>query len=169
MTAMKKTSTKKAAVRRLSVKERARAIVTDANRYDEGTRHTISNLLREGSKDLAESVRRAEAGEEIFDLIPPLPNAQEEQRGPEESLFPEAGLTPEEAAAMVGSWDTNGAGYTEDLLLSVPRTRLQRPQARGSNPLRRRAGEGFDLAPVSAALDELVKGRLAKWRKEVPR
>lgn len=74
MTARKKASTKKAAARRPPVKERARAIVADAGRYDEETRHTISNLLSEGSKDLAEFVRRAEAGEEIFDLIHPLPN-----------------------------------------------------------------------------------------------
>jgi hypothetical protein len=55
-----------------TVEDRARAIVKDVKRYDEETRHAINNMLRENSKDLAEMVRRAERGEEIFDLVRPL-------------------------------------------------------------------------------------------------
>jgi hypothetical protein len=55
-----------------TIAERARAIVNNPGRYDEETRHAINNMLRENSKDLADFVRRAESGEEIFDLVHPL-------------------------------------------------------------------------------------------------
>lgn len=54
--------------RRQSVKERARLIINDAEGYDAETRQSISHALRKNYPDLAEMVRRAEAGEEILDL-----------------------------------------------------------------------------------------------------
>ncbi|MFL6285718.1 MAG: hypothetical protein ACJ74Q_21480 [Pyrinomonadaceae bacterium] len=60
--------------RRATVKDRARAIVANVKGYDEETRHTINNMLRENSKELAEFVRRAESGEELYDLVSPLPS-----------------------------------------------------------------------------------------------
>lgn len=64
----KKGSTKgKAGSRKGSVKQRARAIIDDADRYDEETRHAIKNSLDDGDGDLAELVRCAESGETILD------------------------------------------------------------------------------------------------------
>ncbi len=48
---------------------RARAIITDADGYDRDTRRFIHNSLAQSSFDqLAEDVRRAEAGEEFLDI-----------------------------------------------------------------------------------------------------
>lgn len=58
--------------RRPSVKSRARAIINDAKGYDAETRHALNNALEEDSSDLAEMVKRAEAGEEILDISRPL-------------------------------------------------------------------------------------------------
>jgi hypothetical protein len=55
---------------------RARAIIADVKHYGEDTRHAVSNMLRENSEDLAEYVRRVERGEEVFDLVSPLPIAE---------------------------------------------------------------------------------------------
>jgi hypothetical protein len=80
----KKPSTKKGSTKgkaegskgpqRQSVKQRARAIVADAEAYDEETRNAIKNALDEDG-DLAELVRRAEAGEQILDVSKPLGGA----------------------------------------------------------------------------------------------
>jgi hypothetical protein len=72
--------TKKGKTNGSDYEARARAIIDSPDRYDEETRHTISNLLREGSEDLAAFVKRAEDGEEVFDLVHPLPSAKEERQ-----------------------------------------------------------------------------------------
>jgi hypothetical protein len=64
-----------------SIEARARAIIDDPDRYDEEVRHAISNMLRENSRDLADFVRRAEEGEEGYDLVNPLPYAAGEPKG----------------------------------------------------------------------------------------
>lgn len=56
-----------------SIEERARAIIDSPDRYGEEARHAINSLLREESPYLAEFVTRAERGEEVFDLVHPLP------------------------------------------------------------------------------------------------
>jgi hypothetical protein len=68
----KKGSTKKQSSKRRTVKDRARAIVSDAQGYDEETRHAIKNSLDENDSNLAELVRRAESGETILDVSAPL-------------------------------------------------------------------------------------------------
>jgi hypothetical protein len=85
MTARKQSTKKggrkgKAEGSRKSIKERARAIIDSHDSYDEETRNTISNLLGEGSKSLAQFVRRAEAGEELYDLVRPLGSIEERAR-----------------------------------------------------------------------------------------
>lgn len=64
----KKTSTKR---RRPTVKARALAIIAGGV-YDEETRHAVKNALEEKGTDLAEIVRRAEAGETVLDVSSPL-------------------------------------------------------------------------------------------------
>jgi hypothetical protein len=94
-----------------TIAERARAIVNNPGRYDEETRHAINNMLRENSKDLAEFVRRAESGEEIFDLVHPLPNP-----------LPTAATLPELIAAVLAHKDTPAALYNamRDALGGLP-------------------------------------------------
>lgn len=68
MTARKKVTTKKSAERGTSVKERARRIVADAQGYDVDTRDAVAySLETDDAETLAETVRRAEAGEIICD------------------------------------------------------------------------------------------------------
>jgi hypothetical protein len=78
-------------------------------------------------------------------------------------------LTPDEAAALVGSWDTNGDEHSGDLIL------LCRALALSD----RRHAEDIlyavekEIAPMSptvyGALDRLVSERRAVWQKEVSR
>lgn len=64
----KKATTKKKATRRPSIKERARAIIADAQGYDEETREAVRHSLEKGdAEDLAETVRMAESGSTILD------------------------------------------------------------------------------------------------------
>jgi hypothetical protein len=52
-----------------TIKQRAAAIIANTKRCDAETREAISNSLkRDRAADLAEMVKRAEAGEEIWDL-----------------------------------------------------------------------------------------------------
>jgi hypothetical protein len=82
---------KSTSTRRPSVKARARAIIADAERYDDETRHAINNALTDNSSDLAELVRRAEEGEEILDISRPLtiPLTLEHIRGRNPLIFDE--------------------------------------------------------------------------------
>jgi hypothetical protein len=57
--------------KRRTVKDRARAIVADMKGYDADTRNAIKNSLDGDGSDLAELVRRAEAGEIIWDVSKP--------------------------------------------------------------------------------------------------
>jgi hypothetical protein len=66
----------KGKARRPSVKDRARAIIAHTEAYDDETRHAIDNALREDSSDLAELVRRAEAGDTILDVRGPVDKAE---------------------------------------------------------------------------------------------
>jgi hypothetical protein len=64
----KKPTTKKPAARR-TLKERARAIIDNAEgHYDDSTCEAISNSLNTKHSDLQEFVRRAERGEVLCDL-----------------------------------------------------------------------------------------------------
>lgn len=64
--------------KRPTLKQRARAIIDDPDRYDEDTRHAIRHALEREGSDLAEYVRRAERGETILDLVKPLEAAPEQ-------------------------------------------------------------------------------------------
>lgn len=55
--------------KRKTIKQRAEAIIADAKRYAPDTREAIANALKSKAADLPECVRRAEAGEEIWDLV----------------------------------------------------------------------------------------------------
>jgi hypothetical protein len=65
---IKKTTTKKTARRRPTIKDRARSIIADAEGYDEGTRKSIQHMLATNAADLAECVADAEAGVSVYDL-----------------------------------------------------------------------------------------------------
>jgi hypothetical protein len=56
---------------RATIKSRAAAIVADAKGYDADTRNAIKNALDGDGSDLGELVRRAEAGEIIWDVSKP--------------------------------------------------------------------------------------------------
>jgi hypothetical protein len=60
-------TTKKSSSKRPGVKDRARAIVADARRYDSDTRKSIKHMLDSDAGDLAVFVARAEAGDMICD------------------------------------------------------------------------------------------------------
>jgi hypothetical protein len=94
MTAKKKATTKKAATRRPSVKERARKIVADAGEYDYDTRKTIEAALGDehlNAGDLARMVAAAEKGELVEH---PLDCIEEDYRGRAHDVirFLESGL-----------------------------------------------------------------------------
>ena len=68
--------------KRLTLKDRARAIVADES-YDDDTRNAIKNSLADGDANLAELVRRAEAGEIILDTAKPLGFSEDRDRAVE--------------------------------------------------------------------------------------
>lgn len=67
----KKTTTKKGQGSRKGVTAKARAIVADVEAYDEDTRLAIQKAIDENDPNLAELVRRAEAGDTILDVSDP--------------------------------------------------------------------------------------------------
>ncbi|HEY1403988.1 MAG TPA: hypothetical protein VGB05_07685 [Pyrinomonadaceae bacterium] len=63
----RKGSAKTAATRRASVRQRAEQII-NSDTYSNDTRRAIRNALEDKDDNLAEFVRRAESGEEVFDI-----------------------------------------------------------------------------------------------------
>jgi hypothetical protein len=63
-----------------NLERRALAIVNDAKGYDEDTRQTIRAALNTKADDLAELVRRAEAGETVIDLADSQRIAEQQAR-----------------------------------------------------------------------------------------
>jgi hypothetical protein len=67
----RKAITSRAAKRRPTMKDRARAIIADAEGYDEDTRMAVqASLDRDDAEDLAETVSLAESGGIILDTTP---------------------------------------------------------------------------------------------------
>lgn len=101
----KKATTKKAAKRRPSVRERARRIVADEKGYDEDTRNAVKHSLERGDvEDLAETVRMADSGGIILDTT----LVEERQAGAAaalDSLLAMPGLPP---------WVKDGIGMMLD-------------------------------------------------------
>lgn len=79
----KKGTAARSTSRRPTVKDRARAIVADAEGYDAETRNSIKNSLDGDGSDLAELVRRAEACETILDTAKPLGFSEDRDRAAE--------------------------------------------------------------------------------------
>jgi hypothetical protein len=87
----------------------------------------------------------------------------------EQQLFPETKLTPAQAAAIVGSWDTNGDEHTGDLLL-LCRALVYSDRRHAEDLLIAIEREKVLISSsVNDALDSLIEQRLAAWSKEVPR
>jgi hypothetical protein len=99
--------------KRLTLKQRALAIIDNPNRYDQDTRHAVRHALEREGPDLAEYVRRAEHGDTILDLVKPLEGAPDQGASDEQ----------EEAAEQSG---TASAMNWRDGNNSVPRLTIER-------------------------------------------
>lgn len=159
----------KATQKRLTLKQRAEAIINDTRgAYDVDTRDAIRHMLEEKAGGLAEMVKRAEGGEEVWDLTrdqspPPAENnAPGDARESAESTADER-RELEHAAQFV--YDLcNGSGAPDFITDAVVDALNEAAAACGVKIWRGEDGDESDLSR-SALADLFAKTRFYSLRQ----